>query len=197
MGGLQRKVGILAVLVSVAISACSAGDDGNKNPVVTLSTTLGDIKIELYREEAPISVENFLAYANSNFYDGTIFHRVIPDFVIQGGGLDVTMKAKQTRDPIKNEATNGLKNARGTVSMARTSAVDSATSQFYINLKDNHTLDQRDETEEGYGYAVFGRVIDGMDVVDKIAQVPTSTKSNFPNAPAEPVVVTSVKVAGS
>lgn len=161
------------------------------NPVVIMSTSKGDIKIELYKDKAPITVENFLAYANDGFYNGTIFHRVIPNFMIQGGGFTPDLNQKPTKPPIKNEAKNGLKNERGTLAMARTQVVDSATSQFFINLVDNSFLDNgiRD-----YGYAVFGKVIDGMDVVDKIAAVETSSKGMYGDVPQENVVITSVKV---
>ncbi len=161
------------------------------NPVVIMSTSKGDIKIELYKDKAPITVENFLAYANDGFYNGTIFHRVIPNFMIQGGGFTPDLNQKPTKPPIKNEAKNGLKNERGTLAMARTQVVDSATSQFFINLVDNSFLDNgiRD-----YGYAVFGKVIDGMNVVDKIAAVETGSKGMYGDVPQEDVVITSVKV---
>jgi len=182
----------LAALAMLVVAACSGngGNEGSEaaeaagNPVVVLSTTLGDIKIELYPDKAPVTVENFLGYVKSKFYDGTIFHRVIPNFMIQGGGFDAEMKQKKTGPQIKNEAGNGLKNARGTISMARTSVVDSATSQFFINVKDNTPLDHRDETPRGYGYAVFGSVIEGMDVVDKIVSVSTVQRSSCTRAEA-------------
>lgn len=143
-------------------------------PVVLIETTLGNITLELDQEKAPISVENFLEYVKSNFYTGTIFHRVIPNFMAQGGGIDVANRHKATRGPIKNEAGNGLKNARGSIAMARTSVVDSATAQFFINLTDNDFLDHRDESDQGFGYAVFGKVTEGMEVLDKMAEVPTT-----------------------
>jgi peptidyl-prolyl cis-trans isomerase A (cyclophilin A) len=157
-------------------------------PVVVLSTTLGDIVIALYPDKAPLSVANFLAYVDSGFYKGTVFHRVIPGFMIQGGGFTEEMRSKPTRAPIKNEAKNGLKNERGTLSMARTQAIDSATTQFFINLADNAFLDHgvRD-----FGYAVFGKVMEGMDVVDKIAAVPTGTRGMYRNVPRNPVVIRS------
>ncbi len=161
------------------------------NPVVIMSTSKGDIKIELFKDKAPITVENFLSYANDGFYDGTIFHRVIPNFMIQCGGFTPDFNQKAVKSPIKNEAKNGLKNERGTLAMARTQVVDSATSQFFINLVDNSFLDNgvRD-----YGYAVFGKVIDGMDVVDKIAAVETGNNGMYGDVPKEVIVVNSVKV---
>ncbi|MEQ9617979.1 MAG: peptidylprolyl isomerase [Deltaproteobacteria bacterium] len=160
--------------------------------MVIMSTSKGDIKIELYKDKAPITVENFLGYVNDGFYDGTVFHRVIPNFMIQGGGFTPDLDQKSTKAPIKNEAENGLKNERGTLAMARTQVVDSATSQFFINLADNSFLDNgvRD-----YGYAVFARVVDGMDVVDEIAAVETGNKGMMGDVPQEDVVIESVKVA--
>lgn len=186
----------LVAMVMLATAACSGKEttEGRDNPVVVFSTTLGDIKIELYPDKAPVTVENFLGYVNSKFYDGTIFHRVIRGFVIQGGGFDAEMKQKQTGPQIKNEAGNGLKNTRGTISMARTSEPDSATSQFFINVADNPALDHRDETPRGFGYAVFGKVIEGMDVVDKIAAVPTVNRGMHRDVPEEPVIVKSATV---
>jgi cyclophilin family peptidyl-prolyl cis-trans isomerase len=154
--------------------------------MITITTSHGDITIELFADEAPISVENFLAYVDAGHFDGTIFHRVIPNFMIQGGGFDVDMNQKSTRDPIKNEADNGLKNERGTLAMARTSDVDSATSQFFINLNDNAFLDNG---ERDFGYAVFARVTEGMDVVDKIAAVATGNSGGHSDVPVEAVVV--------
>jgi peptidyl-prolyl cis-trans isomerase A (cyclophilin A) len=154
--------------------------------MITITTSHGDITIELFTDEAPISVENFLAYVDAGHFDGTIFHRVIPNFMIQGGGFDVDMNQKSTRDPIKNEADNGLKNERGTLAMARTSDVNSATSQFFINLNDNAFLDNG---ERDFGYAVFARVTEGMDVVDKIAAVATGNSGGHSDVPVEAVVV--------
>jgi cyclophilin family peptidyl-prolyl cis-trans isomerase len=157
--------------------------------MLQFKTTKGTFTVELFHEEAPISAENFQRYADEGFFNGTIFHRVIPDFVIQGGGLTPDMKSKPTRAPIKNEATNGLKNKRGTLSMARTNDVNSATSQFFVNLQDNHFLDH---SPRSYGYAVFGRVVDGMEVVDAIAAVKTGRKGMYEDVPLEPVIVESV-----
>ena len=159
--------------------------------MVIFSTTLGDIKIELFKDEAPITTENFLSYIKDGFFDGTIFHRVIPGFMIQGGGMTPDMMDKDTKDPIKNEAKNGLKNERGSLSMARTSAIDSATSQFFINVNDNKFLDHgvRD-----FGYAVFAKVIEGMDVVDKIASLKTGNKGFHSDVPIDPVIIISAKL---
>ena len=163
--------------------------EGQTNPRVLLSTSHGDITLELDAVKAPITSENFLAYAASGHFDGTIFHRVIPDFMIQGGGFGADMSQKDTNAPIENEADNGLKNDRGTVAMARTSDPHSASSQFFINLKTNDFLNHTSKTGQGWGYAVFGRVIEGMDVVDAIAQVATGTSGPHCDAPREPVVI--------
>ena len=158
--------------------------------MVIFSTSMGDITIELLSEEAPITAKNFLDYVDAGFFDGTIFHRVIPGFVIQGGGFTADMNQKETRAPIKNEADNGVKNARGTLSMARTSDINSATSQFFINLKDNDFLDHG---TRDFGYAVFARVVDGMDVVDKIAGVQTGNRGYHSDVPMEPVVTNTAR----
>ena len=160
--------------------------------MITITTSHGDIVVELFEDAAPISCENFRRYATEGFFDDTIFHRVIPNFMIQGGGMTSDMNQKKTRDPIKNEAANGEKNLRGTLAMARTSVVDSATSQFFINLRDNGFLDHGDRD---YGYAVFGRVSEGMDVVDAIAAVPTANKAGHQDVPVEPVTIHAVSVA--
>jgi cyclophilin family peptidyl-prolyl cis-trans isomerase len=165
-----------------------------ENPVVLMETSMGSIKIELFKEQAPVSVQNFLDYMNEKFYEGTIFHRVIPNFVIQGGGLTEDMTKKTTRPPIKNEAGNGISNTRGTVAMARTSYINSATSQFYINLRDNTALDHRDESSENYGYCVFGKVIDGMEVVDSISRVPRERRGHHSDVPVKPVIIKSVRI---
>ncbi len=164
-------------------SAAAQADD--KHPVVVLDTSMGEIAIELDPEKAPTTVENFLKYVDAKFYDNLIFHRVIPRFMIQGGGFDAQMNQKQEglRAPIKNESGNGLTNVKGTIAMARTSNPNSATCQFFINHIDNPFLDQ------GAGYAVFGKVIDGMDVVEKIARVQTGTRAGMPNVPVETVVI--------
>lgn len=165
-----------------------------KHTVVLMKTSLGDIKIELFDDQAPITVKNFLSYVNDRFYDGTVFHRVIPNFMIQGGGYDKDLQQKPTKPPIKNEASNGLKNVKGTVAMARTGVVDSATSQFFINVVDNAFLDHKNTSPQGFGYAVFGKVVEGMDVVLKIAQVPTQRVGMHEAVPKDPVVIESVRV---
>lgn len=160
--------------------------------MVIFSTSLGDITIELFEEQAPITAANFLSYVDDGFFDGTVFHRVIPGFVIQGGGHTVDMHQKATKAPIKNEADNGVKNLRGTLSMARTRDINSATSQFFINLKDNAMLDH---SARDFGYAVFGKVTAGMDIVDRIAAVKTGSKGGHQDVPLEPVVVLSARRA--
>ncbi len=165
------------------------------NPVVLISTSVGDITLELFKDRAPVSVENFLRYVTEGFYSGTIFHRVIPSFMIQGGGFEPGMIEKSTRPPILNEATNGLSNVRGTVGMARTRALRSATAQFYINVADNRSkLDHRGYAPEEFGYAVFGRVLTGMDVVDRILEGPTRTAGPHADVPVQDIVITGVKI---
>lgn len=158
------------------------------NPTVVLSTSHGDITLELLADKAPVTVENFLSYLDDGFFADTVFHRVIPDFMVQGGGFTKEMQQKPTKGPIKNEADNGVKNARGTVAMARTSDIHSATAQFFINLKDNAFLDHG---SRDFGYAVFARVTEGMDVVDKIAAVKTGRSGPHSDVPTEPVVIRS------
>jgi cyclophilin family peptidyl-prolyl cis-trans isomerase len=165
------------------------------NPVAVITTSHGEVVIELFKEEAPVSVENFLGYAHDGFYDGTIFHRVVPRFMIQGGGYTASLVEKPTRPAILNEATNGLRNRRGTVAMARRQALRSATSQFYINVADNRMLDHTGYSPADFGYAVFGRVLTGMDVVDAIAALPTGAKGGMTDVPLDPVVIKSVRVA--
>jgi peptidyl-prolyl cis-trans isomerase B (cyclophilin B) len=164
------------------------------NPVVTMSTSLGEVRIELFADKAPIATQNFLDYINDNYYDGSIFHRVIPGFMIQGGGFDAAMNQKKTKAPIKNEAANGLRNKTGTVAMARTNVVDSATAQFFINVKDNDFLDHKNDTPDGFGYAVFGQVLDGMDVVRRIEKVRTGNRGMHQNVPLEAVIINTVRV---
>ncbi len=163
-----------------------------KNPTVEIETSMGKITAELFAAEAPLSVKNFLEYAKSGHYSGTVFHRVIAGFMIQGGGLTAEMVPKPTAAPLKNEAANGLKNDRGTLSMARSGDPDSATSQFFVNLVDNSGLNR--PNPDGHGYAVFGKVVKGMEVVDKIAATKTGIKKGFRDAPETPVVINSVKV---
>jgi cyclophilin family peptidyl-prolyl cis-trans isomerase len=165
----------------------------DKNPVVLLETSMGNIKIELYPDKAPITVKNFLAYVDDKFYDGVIFHRVIPNFMIQGGGFTPGMEEKKTKDPIKNESRNGLENKRGTIAMAlKPRLPDSGTDQFFINLKDNVDLDKAN-FPDGFGYCVFGKVIDGMDVVDKISSVKTARKGAHSDVPVQDIVMKSVR----
>lgn len=163
-------------------------------PVVQLDTTMGQIVIELNEEKAPNTVKNFLDYVKSGHYDGTIFHRVIPDFMVQGGGMDADMNEKSTNAPIKIEADNGLKNDKGTIAMARTQDPNSATSQFFINLKDNGFLNHTGKNMQGWGYTVFGKVTSGMDVVQKIEGVPTGRYGMHADVPKEPVIINSAKI---
>ena len=158
---------------------------------VKLATTLGDIIIELNTEKAPVTTENFLNYVRDGFYDGTIFHRVIPNFMIQGGGFNDQMMQKMTQDPVKNEADNGLTNDRGTIAMARTQDPDSATAQFFINHKDNAFLNHTSPDVKGWGYCVFGKVTEGMDVVDAIAAVSTTNRAGHSDVPEDVIVITS------
>jgi len=180
---------------SVVAAAKPAAPSANKESpmVVIIETSQGRITVELFPDKAPLSVSNFLAYVESKFYDGTIFHRVIPGFMVQGGGFTSQMRQKPTQPTVKNEAGNGLKNERGTLAMARTMVVDSATAQFFINHKDNAFLDHQDETPRGFGYTVFGKVTEGMDIVDKIAAVQTGTVGPFQNVPLQPVEIKSIR----
>ena len=162
--------------------------------MITLHTNFGDIKIALNHEKAPVTAENFLTYCKNGFYDNTIFHRVIDGFMIQGGGMESGMKEKDTREPIANEADNGLKNARGTIAMARTSDPHSASAQFFINLVDNHFLNHTSKTNAGWGYAVFGKVVAGMDIVDKIATVKTGRSGMHRDVPLEEVVIEKTEI---
>jgi cyclophilin family peptidyl-prolyl cis-trans isomerase len=184
---LRVAVGITCLAVLLAAAPASA-----QNAIVVIETSVGSITAELYQDEAPLSVENFLAYADSGFYEGTVFHRVIKGFMVQGGGLTQEMVRKETNPPIKNEATNGLGNERGTLAMARTGAVDSATAQFFINTVNNRALNHRSTEQAAYGYAVFGKVIDGMDVVDQIENTETGTSGPFPDVPSTPILITGV-----
>ncbi len=177
---------VLSVLLPLSIFAKA------KNPRVLMETSMGNIEIELFADKAPKSVENFLAYVKDGYYSGTIFHRVIKGFMVQGGGFDEEMGKKTTKPPIDNEATNKLSNARGTLAYARTNVVKSATSQFFINHANNTFLDHKDTTVQGYGYAVFGKVKKGMDVVDEIAKTKTATKNGMADVPVTPVVIKSV-----
>ena len=208
------------LIFALAATSCTSNESGalkseakaegaqvSDQPVhIVMETTAGNIELELYPDKAPVSVKNFLAYVDSGFYNNTIFHRVIRGFMIQGGGFDKNHVEKETGDPIVNEAGNGLKNLRGTIAYARTNVVNSATSQFFINHRDNPSLDHRDESQAGFGYAVFGKVTKGMEVVDKIAGVKTGTKKmtvnyqgkeyhqSFQDVPVDPVVIKAIKV---
>jgi len=190
---------VMAITVAVAPATGVTQDNSTSKQgadmvTVTMETSKGVITLELDREKAPDSVENFITYAKSGHYDGTIFHRVIRDFMIQGGGFDTGMQQKSTNPPIKNEAANGLKNDKGTVAMARTNVPDSATSQFFINLKDNDFLNHTSPTPQGWGYAVFGKVTDGMDVVESIENVPTANKGGHQDVPVSEVIIEKVTV---
>lgn len=186
---LKKLLGAIAVVCMLAGFACA---EAKKNPVVVMETSLGNVKIELFEKAAPISVKNFLEYAAAGFYNETIFHRVIPGFMAQGGGFTADRKQKPTRAAIKNEAANGLKNDRGTIAMARTSAPDSATAQFFINVVNNDMLNR--PSPDGAGYAVFGKVVEGMDVVDRIVSAKTQNVNMvFQNMPETPILIKSVK----
>ena len=186
-----RFFAMAAALTAVLLAAPADGQAAE--PTVKLETSMGDIVVQLNSRKAPLSTANFLQYVKSGFYDGTIFHRVIKGFMIQGGGLTKDMKEKSGHAPIKNEASNGLRNQRYTIAMARTSDPDSATSQFFINTVNNRFLDA-DKAQDGVGYAVFGEVIKGTDVVRKIEAVPTTTHGNYQDVPATPVVIKSATV---
>ena len=195
---MRRGLSLLLAVVGLAV--CSAQSDETPaapaaapkgdHPVVTVTTSLGAFELELDAKRAPVTVENFLQYVDAGFYDGTIFHRVIPGFMIQGGGFDGSMKQKPTRAPIQNEAANGAKNATGTIAMARTNDPNSATAQFFVNLVDNEFLNHG---SRDFGYAVFGRVSSGMDVVQKIAAAPTGTRGGHQNVPLEAVTIQSIR----
>ena len=182
------RIAALALLLTGASSALA------ENPRVEFKTTMGGFTLELYPDKAPKTVANFLEYVNSGFYKGTIFHRVIDNFMIQGGGMTPDMKEKEPRRPIRLESKNGLMNQRGTIAMARTSDPNSATAQFFINVKDNAFLDYRDPSPQGIGYAVFGRVVDGMNTVLRISRVDTTNAGGHQNVPQRPVIIESVTV---
>ncbi|MFO7716375.1 peptidylprolyl isomerase [Desulfosarcina sp.] len=175
---------ILALWMSTALSLAA-----DPLPRVKLTTSQGDIVVELDRAAAPKTVENFLTYVKDGFYDGTIFHRVIAGFMIQGGGLEASMNRKPTRPPVPNEADNGLSNRNGTIAMARTQDPHSASAQFFINVKDNGFLDHRGKTSQGWGYCVFGKVVEGIDVVQAIEKVPTTSRSGMQDVPDAPVLI--------
>jgi len=198
---LVSVLALAAIVVSlssmVPLRAQEKAQEKSANPMVLFKTTLGSFKVELYPKEAPITVKNFLSYVDKKFFDGCIFHRIVPNFVIQGGGFDKNMKRKDTDAAIKNEATNGLKNLKGTLSMARTSDINSATSQFFVNLVDNANLDHTGDAPAQYGYAVFAKVVEGFDVIEKIAAVKTVDKPPYQGIPATPVIINSVTRIGA
>ena len=184
---------ISMVIVLGVVLTVGAADQPVGNPKVVLETSKGKIVIELYLQKAPETVVNFLDYVDAKFYDGTIFHRVIPNFMIQGGGFTSDMKRKPGKGPIKNEADRGLKNDRGTIAMARTGDPHSATAQFFINSANNDFLDHKNKTQQGWGYAAFGKVIEGMKVVDAISAVKTTKRGGYRDVPVEPVVIKSAR----
>ena len=193
---------MLRAAVVTAVIACAAllpatglAQDPPPNPRVVIETSMGDITVELFRSDATVSVVNFLTYVQAGYYDGTIFHRVIRDFMIQGGGLteDLTRKLDGLRGGILNEATNNLQNRRGTIAMARTGEPNSARSQFFINVDQNSALNHRNRSAQGFGYAVFGRVVDGMDVVDDIARVRTGRANDMDDVPRETIVINTIR----
>jgi peptidyl-prolyl cis-trans isomerase B (cyclophilin B) len=187
-----KLIVVLAALVALAAADVSMAADGN--PKVEMETSKGKFVIELFPEKASETVKNFLNYVDTKFYDGTIFHRVIPDFMIQGGGFTSDMQRKSAGAPIKNEADNGLKNDRGTIAMARTGDPHSATAQFFINSANNEFLNHKSKTQQGWGYVVFGKVISGMDVIDAISAVKTVTRGNYRDVPAETIEIRSARV---
>lgn len=188
----------LTILFGLSLFLCLPGSSEAQSEArggtqVVISTSKGDVRAELFDAQSPETVQNFLSYVDDEFYDGTIFHRVIRGFMIQGGGLTPDMRQKKTRAPITNEAANGLKNETGTLAMARTIDLHSATAQFFINVADNEFLDHKDESIRGFGYCVFGRVVDGMGVVNDIETVQTGRKSGHSDVPTEPVVIHSIR----
>ncbi len=196
MKGIFLAIAFVACLATTCAQGAPVGEsraDGGK-PVVLMETSMGEISIQLEPELAPVTVKNFLEYVNSGFYDNTIFHRVVKNFVIQGGAYRADLERKPTGPPISNEAANGLKNRRGTIAMARGVAVDSATAEFFINVADNPILNHQDDSIQGYGYVVFGRVIAGMKVVDRIRGVETGKRKGLRKVPKLPVVIRSVRI---
>ena len=185
----------LCWIFAVGLLAVTAASATAKNPVVTIDTSMGTIKVELLESSSPITVKNFLSYVDKKFYDGTIFHRVMPGFMIQGGGFLPDMSEKKTGSPIKNEAENGLSNTRGTIAMARRPTPDSATAQFFINLKDNAFLDHGANPRDPAGYCVFGKVTEGMNVVDQIKDVPTGNRGGQQNVPKDDVIIKAIRRA--
>ena len=194
MGMIRRLTVITLALVFAASSEGVAMEEKKVNPSVIIETSLGNITVELSQDKAPKTVANFLEYVKTGYFKGTIFHRVIKGFMVQGGGLTADMKGKPTQSPVENEATNGLKNTRGTIAMARTAEIHSATSQFFINTVDNSFLDHRSKSPDKFGYCVFGKVTSGMDVVDKIEAAQTETKGMYQNVPTKPILITDARL---
>ena len=190
MSSIRASILLAALMAPLLMLPASASNAAEQATRVRLETTMGNIVLALDRQHAPETVDNFLAYVNAGFYDGTIFHRVIGNFMIQGGGYTADMSRKQTRPPIKNEADNGLKNDRGSIAMARTRDPHSASAQFFINVEDNASLDYRAPDARGWGYAVFGRVVEGMDVVDEIRAQATGVKAGFRDVPKKTITIT-------
>lgn len=191
---MRKTLVYLILLLSTTLSFATEKTMSNTHTKVKLTTTLGDIVIQLEDEKAPLSAANFIAYVKQGFYNGTIFHRVIPGFMAQGGGFDTAFKQKDTNAPIKNEADNGLKNKRGTLAMARTSDPHSATGQFFINYKDNSFLDHTSPSPSGWGYAVFGEVIEGLDVADNMAKQPTANRGGHQDVPKTDIVIEKAEI---
>lgn len=195
--GIRKTLMVVMLVISVLATAGRGRPTNSEaersQPRVSMETSLGTITIELWPDKAPLTVENFLRYVDKRFYDGTVFHRVIKGFMIQGGGFTADMRRKKTAEPIKNEASPHLKNDWGTIAMARTGEIHSATSQFFINLVDNDFLNQRNKTPQGYGYAVFGKVIEGMDLVERISRVKTINRGSYRDVPQTPVVIKRVR----
>ena len=189
----QLLSSISSIVIFIGLISLTGCSQNKEIKVITFETTLGPIVIELFEEEAPITSKNFLEYAESGFFNGTLFHRVIPGFVIQGGGMESGMVDKRGKDPIQNEANNGVKNLKWTLSMARTNEPHSASSQFFINLVNNSSLDHTEETIQGWGYAVFGRVTEGMDTINKIKECKTSSQLGHQDVPDEDVVINTAK----
>jgi peptidyl-prolyl cis-trans isomerase B (cyclophilin B) len=182
-------------LTAFAILGAAPAPAADKNPKVLIATSMGDIEVELFQDKSPVTVKNFLSYVDDKFYDGVIFHRVMSNFMIQGGGMEPGLKEKKTKDTIKNEADNGLSNERGTIAMARTKLPDSASAQFFINVVDNKRLDHKSNKPQEFGYCVFGKVVKGMDVVDKIKEVQVEDKGENEAVPVKDVVIKSIRRA--
>jgi peptidyl-prolyl cis-trans isomerase B (cyclophilin B) len=185
---------VMMLFLFTTLSFATENKMSDTQTKVKLTTSLGDITIQLNNKEAPISAENFINYVKEGFYDGTIFHRIIPGFMAQGGGFDIDFNQKKVNASIKNEADNGLKNTRGTLAMARTSDPDSATAQFFINYKDNDFLDHTSPTPNGWGYAVFAKVIEGMEVVEAMAELPTGNRSGHQDVPKENIIIEKAEI---